>query len=52
MIPNDTHTGCTLRFLFADPLAAIMDARFPSPNLAPTITTAEMGVTEDGSRGS
>ena len=48
IIPNDTHTGATLRFLFADPLAAVVEARFPSPNLAPTITTAEMGVTEDG----
>lgn len=48
VIPNVTHTGCTVRFLFADPLAAVLDARFPSPNLAPTITTAEMGVTEDG----
>lgn len=48
VIPNDAHTGCSLRFLFADPLAAVVDARFPSPNLAPTITTAEMGVTEDG----
>ena len=48
IIPNDTHTGCTVRFLFADPLATVVEARFPSPNLAPTITTAEMGVTEDG----
>ena len=48
IIPNATHTGATLRFLFADPLAAVVEARFPSPNLAPTIQTAEMGVTEDG----
>jgi S-DNA-T family DNA segregation ATPase FtsK/SpoIIIE len=44
VIPNDTHTGCTMRFLFADPLAAVVEARFPSPN----ITTAQMGVTENG----
>ncbi len=50
VIPNDTHTGCTLRFLFADPLAPIIEARFPSPNLASNITTAEMGVTENGDR--
>ncbi|GAA3720343.1 FtsK/SpoIIIE domain-containing protein [Microlunatus aurantiacus] len=48
VIPNDTHTGCTMRFLFADPLAAVVEARFPSPNLAPNITTAQMGVTENG----
>ena len=48
VIPNPAHTGASLRFLFADPLAAVVDARFPSPNLAPTVTTAEMGVTEDG----
>ena len=36
VIPNSTHTGCTVRFLFADPLAAVLDARFPSPNLTPT----------------
>ena len=48
VVPNATHTGCTVRFLFADPLAAVVEARFPSPNLAPAIRTAEMGVTEDG----
>lgn len=48
IIPNDTHTGATLRFLFADPLSAVVEARFPSPNLAPAIATADMGVTEDG----
>ena len=50
VIPNDNHTGCTLRFLFADPLAPIIEARFPSPNLGSNITTAEMGVTENGER--
>ena len=48
IIPNDTHTGATLRFLFADPLATVVEARFPPPNLAATIQAAEMGVTEDG----
>lgn len=48
VIPNDTHTSCTLRFLFADPLAAVVEATFPSPNLAPNIATARMGVTENG----
>lgn len=48
VIPNDTHTGCTVRFLFADPLAAVVEARFPAPNLVPNITTADMGVTENG----
>lgn len=48
IIPNSAHTGCTVRFLFADPLATVVDARFPAPNLAASITTAEMGVTEDG----
>lgn len=48
IIPNPTHTGCTVRFLFADPLAAVVHAKFPSLNLAPTIQVAEMGVTEDG----
>lgn len=50
IVPNDTHTGCTVRFLFADPLAAIMQAMFPAPNLAPNITYADMGVTENGDR--
>lgn len=48
IVPNPTHTGCTVRFLFADPLAAVVEARFPSPNLTPAIQVAEMGVTEDG----
>jgi len=50
VIPNEAHTGCTLRFLFADPLAPVIEARFPSPNLASSITAAEMGITEKGDR--
>ena len=50
IVPNDTHTGCTVRFLFADPLAAIIEASFPAPNLAPNITYADMGITENGDR--
>ncbi len=34
IIPNATHPGCTVRFLFGDPLAAMVEAGFPSPNLA------------------
>ncbi|HEY5847243.1 MAG TPA: FtsK/SpoIIIE domain-containing protein [Microlunatus sp.] len=50
IVPNENHTGCSVRFLFADPLAPIVQAVFPAPNLAPNITVADMGVTENGDR--
>lgn len=50
VIPNDQHTGCTVRFVFADPLAAVVQAAFPAQHVAPNITTADMGVTEHGMR--
>ena len=48
VVPNDTHTGCTVRFLFADPLAQIVYATFPAVDAVPNIDWAEMGITEDG----
>ena len=37
VIPNNTHTGCTVKFLFADALVEIVEASFPAPDLAPNI---------------
>lgn len=49
IVPNDAHTGCTVRFLFGDPLAQVTYAPLPSLDAVPNIDDAVMGVTEDGS---
>lgn len=49
IIPNDAHTGCTVRFLFADPLAQVTYAPLPAVGAVPNIDDAVMGVSEDGS---
>lgn len=48
IVPNEAHTGCSVRFLFADPLAQITYAPLPSLDAVPNIDDAVMGVTEDG----
>ena len=48
IVPNDTHTGCTARFLFGDPLARVFYASIPAVDALPQFDWVELGVTEDG----
>lgn len=48
IIPNDTQTGCTARFLFGDPLAQVFYASIPDVDAPPQFEWVELGVTEDG----
>ena len=49
IIPNDAHTGCTVRFLFADPLAQVIYAELPQLDTVPNLDPAVLGIREDGS---
>ena len=51
VVPNDTQTGCTVRFLFADPLAQIVHATFPAVDAVPNIDGPRWGSPKTASRG-